>query len=56
MDFIEDLRVGEEGAETGFGAEQNRPPAIFGARIVLWIGITKDPPAEGDELFGFLLS
>ena len=54
MDFVEEIWVGEERAEAGFGAEQDRPPAIFGARIVLRIGIAENTPTEGDELFGFL--
>src|SRR5215208_1597751 len=54
MNFVEDIGVGEERAETGYGAEQNRPPAVLGAGIILRIGITEDPPAEGDKWFVFL--
>ena len=49
MGFIEEFRVCLERAETGFGAEVDRPSAIFDARKVLWIGISEDTPAECDE-------
>ena len=49
MDFIEDVRVREERAETGFGAEIDGAAAILSAREVGRIGIAKDPSAEGDE-------
>lgn len=54
MDFVEHVRVGEKSAEAGVGTKEDRPSAIFGAWIVLRIGITEDPPTEGDELFMFL--
>ena len=53
MDFIEDIRVGKECAETRFGAEPDRPRAVDGTRIILRIGVAEDPSAEGDELFVF---
>lgn len=53
MDFVEDIRVGKERTETRFGAEEDRPPAIGCTWIILRVGIAKDPPAEGDELFVF---
>ncbi len=37
-------------AETGFGAKENRPPAIFGARKILRIGVVKDSSAKGYEV------
>jgi len=49
MDFVEDIRVGQECAKTGFGAEVDRPSAVFGAGKILRVGITEDPPAERDE-------
>ena len=55
MDSIKDIWVGEERAETGFGAEIDRPAAIFDAREIGRIGITEDPSAEGDEAGMFFL-
>jgi len=55
MDFVEDIRVGEKGAETGVGTQENRPPAIFHAWVILRICITKNTSAEGDELFCLLV-
>ena len=55
MGFIEDIRVGEERAETGLGAEIDRPAAIFEARKIGGIGVAKYPPAEGDKARKFLL-
>jgi hypothetical protein len=55
MDFIENIRVGEECAETRFGAEIDGPAAVLSAREISGIGIAEDPPAEGDKarmLFG----
>jgi len=49
VDFIEDIRVGQECAETGFGAEIDCPAAIFGPREIGRIGVAKDPSTEGDE-------
>jgi len=54
MDFIKDIRVREERAETGFGAKIDRLTPIFGARKISWVGIAKDPTAEGDKTFVFL--
>lgn len=54
MDFIKDVGVGKKCTQAGFGAEQNCPPAIFGARIVLRIRITKNPSAQSDKLFVFV--
>lgn len=57
MDFVENIRVGEESTEAGFSAKQNRPSAIFGAGKVGGVSVTEDASAEGDELartmFGF---
>lgn len=55
MDFIEDSRVGQEGAQAGVGAELYRPTAVFGARIILRIGVTEDSSAQGDKLFVFFV-
>jgi len=51
MNFVEHIRVRQERAEAGFGAEQNRPATVFDAWIVRWIGVTKDTSAKGDEVF-----
>lgn len=55
MDFVEEIRVSKERAETGFGAEIDRAAAILGAREVSRIGIAEDAPAEGDKTRMFLL-
>lgn len=49
MDFIENIRVSLKRAEAGICAEQNRPSAIFDPRIILRVGVAKDPPAERDK-------
>jgi hypothetical protein len=54
MNFIEQVGVGQERAETGVRTEKDCPPSIGGARVILWIGIAKDSPTEGDKLFVFL--
>ena len=51
MDSIEEIRVGEEGAETGFGAEVDDPPFVFGVGKIYWISVVENTPTEGDELF-----
>lgn len=53
MHFVEQIRVGEEGAKTGFGAKKNRPPAIFGAWIVGGIRIAENPSTKRNKLFMF---
>ena len=55
MDFVEDIRVSEERAETGFGAEVDRSTTIFEAREISGIRIAEFPPAEGDKTRVFLL-
>lgn len=55
MDFIEHIRVGKERSQAGLGAKQDRPSSIRYTWIVLRIGVAEDPPAEGDELFTFLV-
>jgi hypothetical protein len=50
MDFVENIRVSEERTEAGLGAEVEGPAAVWSARKIGWIGVTKDAPAEGDEL------
>lgn len=49
MDFIEQIRVGQERAKARIGAKQDRPTAIFGARVICRVGVAENPPAEGDE-------
>jgi hypothetical protein len=50
MDFVKQIRVSPEGAETGFRAEVDYPTFVFEARKVGGIGIPENTPAEGDEL------
>jgi hypothetical protein len=54
MDLIKDIRVGQERAETGVGAEIDGPAAIFDSREIGWIGIAEDPPTKSDEARMFL--
>jgi len=49
MNFIENIRVGGERTETGFGAKQNRPSVIFGSWKIRRVGIAENSSAEGDE-------
>ena len=55
MDFVENVWVCKERAEAGLGAEIDHSAAVFRAREVCLIGVTKDPSAEGDEARSFLL-
>ncbi len=55
MRFVENIRVGAEGVEASFGAEIDRPAAIFEPREMRGVGVAKDPPAEGDKAQTFLL-
>lgn len=50
MGFIENIRVGEERAQAGFGAEQDRPSAMFSAGKIVRIGVAEDASTQGDEL------
>ena len=50
MDFVEQIRVGKERAMTGFGAEVDCPPMVFGAWEVYGICVAEDASAQGDEL------
>jgi len=50
MDFVENIRVGKEGAKTGIRAEQDHPPAILDAWIVGRIRVAEDSSTQGDEL------
>ena len=49
MDFVKNIRVGEERTQTGFGAEINHPAAIFDSREVCRIGVAEPTSAEGNE-------
>ena len=51
MDFVEHIRVGQERAEAGVGAEQDRPAAVFSAWVIRGIGVAEYSSAEGNELF-----
>ena len=55
MDFVENIRVVEERAQTGFGAQIDRPAAVFNLRKVGRVGVSEDAPAQGDEAQMFLL-
>jgi hypothetical protein len=50
MRGIKSFGIGLKCAETGFGAEENRPPAIFGVRKILRIGVVKDSSAKSHEV------
>jgi len=50
MRGVKPFGIGLKRAETRIGAEINRPPAIFGARKILRIGIVKESSAKGDEV------
>ena len=52
MGFVEKIWVGKERAEAGFGAEQDRPSTVFGAREIGRVCITEDASAQGDERSG----
>ena len=55
MDFVENIRVVEERTEAGFGAEIDRPAAVFDSREICRIGVSEDAPAKGNEAWMFLL-
>ena len=55
MDFVENIRVVEERAETGFGAEIDRPATVFDSRKVGRVGVAEDASTQGDEAWMFLL-
>ena len=54
MDFVENIRVCEKSAKTGFGAKVDGPAAIFDAREISRVRVAEDPPAKGDETRAFL--
>jgi hypothetical protein len=49
VDFIKHIRVRQERAEAGFGAEIDRPAALLHAGKIGRVGIAEDPSTEGDE-------
>ena len=49
MDLVKDVRIGLERAETGVGAEIDRPAVILDARKISRVGIAEYASAEGDE-------
>lgn len=55
MDFIEDIRVGQERAQAGFRAEIDRPTAILNAREIGRVRVAEFSTTQGDELPIFLL-
>lgn len=52
MDFVENLRIGEERTQAGVGAEKDHPPVVPGTRKVGRVRIAEDASAQGDELAG----
>jgi hypothetical protein len=50
MGFVENIRVSQERAEAGIGAEQDHPPAVFDARVISRVCVAEDAPTEGGEL------
>ena len=55
MDFIEDVGIGKECAETGLCAEIDRPAAVLGARKIGRVGVAEDPATERDEAWMLLV-
>ena len=55
MDFIEDIRVREECAETKLGTKIDRSIAILDAREINRVRITEFSSAQGDKAGIFLL-
>ncbi|RJP48391.1 MAG: hypothetical protein C4586_09265 [Anaerolineaceae bacterium] len=53
MNFAKYIRVGKEGAQAGLRAKADRPPAIFGGREILRIGIAVDASAQAGEYSWF---
>lgn len=51
MDFIEQVRVSKEGAETAVGTEIDFSSPILCVRKIGRVGIAEDAPAQGDKLF-----
>jgi hypothetical protein len=51
MDFVEQIRIGQERAETGVRAEIDRPPFVISAWEISRIAVAKNAPAKRDELF-----
>jgi hypothetical protein len=54
MDFVKNIRAVEERAETGFGAQIDRPATVFDSGKVCRIGVSEDAPAQCDEAWIFL--
>jgi hypothetical protein len=50
MRGIKSFGIGLKRAEARIGAKVDCPPAIFGARKILRIGIVKDSSAKSDEV------
>ena len=55
VDFIEQIRVGQERAQAGLSAEIDNPAAGLGVWKICRIGIAEDPSAEGDKTLAFIL-
>jgi len=55
MDFVKYIRVRQERAETRFGAEIDRPAAIFDAREIGRIRVAEFSATQGNEARVFLL-
>jgi len=55
MDFMQHIRVSQERAQAGLGAEIDSPAMIFDAWIIDRVGIAENPSAESDEAVALLL-
>lgn len=49
MDSVENVRIGQEGAKAGLGAQIDPAAPIFDAREIGRIRIAENPSTEGDE-------
>lgn len=55
MDFIKDIRVCAECAETGLCTEIDGPATVLDARKIGGVGVLEDPSAERDKAWLFLV-
>ena len=55
MDLIEEIGIGKERAETGFGTQLNGPAAMLDMGEICGIGISEFPSAQGHKTRVFLL-
>ena len=55
MNFIEEIGVGQERAETRLSAQIDRPSSMLDTGIVSRIYVSKDAPTECDKTMTLLL-